>query len=557
MESILGKGVVSRFDKGYGSRGTFASQWQSCARYALPNDASFQEEQTPGQDRMRYILDATAPRALEMFASFLHTMLNNPATKWIGMGIEGEDPTSIDITEKAWLEKVEQILLGLLAAEDADIYAQLHQLYIALGAFGTAVLYIDADETGKRIRTRQYHLDDCVPAEGAGEMIDSMVRRKKYSRRNALAKFGAEKLKGCPKFDGRPIAPNDDSDWMDQEVEFYHFAFPTTDSAFLNTSVRFKILHSIAQWEYFGGWVVKDDKFVVEEVGFHEFPYIVPRWYKARGETYGRSPTMTNMPDIRMVNQMSATILRGAEKIVDPPLVVRDGGLVSPVRLSPGGITYVEGDTEIKTLIPPGTSRIETGNELLKQRQQNIREGYFTPLFITPDSPVKTATQVMQEVDERNRAVSPMLVRIQSELFHPLIRRVFGLAQRGDLLPDPPQRLMADIANGRRKLKLEYTSPLIASQRQLDGLSLVRLFQTMAPWAGVDPGIFDNIDIDQTAKVLHAASGAPASVFRSNTKRETVRTARMENAKAAQAQQTALQGGEVTAKIAAATRPTG
>jgi len=232
-----------------------------------------------------------------------------------------------------------------------------------------------------------------------------------------------------------------------------------------------------------------------------------------------------------MVNRMSDTILRGAEKIVDPPLVVPDGAIVSPVRLYPGGLTFVEGGAEIKSLIPPGTSRIETGNQLLIARQQAIKEAFFTPLFVTPDSPVKTATQVMQEVDERNRALSPMLVRMQSELFSRIAMRALDILAAAGQLPLPPAELQEAGA-----LKLEYVSPLIASQKQLEGLALARTFEQMSFWAQVDKGFFDWIDTDKVAQRIPLANGVDATFIKSETVVKSVRKARAEQeALAAQA----------------------
>jgi hypothetical protein len=226
VESLLGKAVVTRFGKGYGSRANWNTLWQSVARYCLPNDAQFLETTVAGQDRMRYILDSTAPRSLEMFASFLHTLLNNPASRWIRLTVEAQDPTKISITEKQWFEQVENIMLSALAAEQADIYAQLHQIYLALGAFGTGVLYVDMPNG--ILRVRQYHLEDCVPEEGASEQVDTMFRKQEYTRRQALKKWPAEKLMKLKAFEGKPQT-GDDSEWMEVKKTFIHFCVPTSD----------------------------------------------------------------------------------------------------------------------------------------------------------------------------------------------------------------------------------------------------------------------------------------------------------------------------------------
>ncbi|TXI02249.1 MAG: hypothetical protein E6Q76_15665, partial [Rhizobium sp.] len=362
--------IIRRDGERRASRATWEVLWQSIARYCLPNEASFLEQVTPGQDRMRWVLDSTAPRALEMFGSFLHTLLNSPTSQWIKFGIEGEEELAWSPAVRAYLEGLDRKVMALLSAPMADIYSQLHQTYLSLGAFGTAVMYMDT--VGGQLRIRTYHLDDCTIEEGEDETIDSLTRVRKQSKRAAMQRFDPKKL-------GRSFENIDDKK-LSTVDRYLHAIVPATDPLVQ----QFPKSRTVRDSAYYSCWVLDgEEKKVLEYGSYNTFPYMVPRWYKARGEIYGRSPAMTAMPDIRMVNRMSDTILRGAEKIVDPPLVVPDGAIVSPVRLFPGGLTFVEGGAEIKSLIPPGTSRIETGNQLLIARQQAIKEAFFTPLFVT------------------------------------------------------------------------------------------------------------------------------------------------------------------------------
>lgn len=515
------------------ARSNWENLWQNVTKYVLPNEASFNETLPNGLERTRYVLDSTAPRSLELFASALHGLLNNPALRWVKIGVE-EDPSIMDNPEnREWATRVEDLILSALSREEADIYSQLHTIYLGLGSVGTACGFIDVSNRGN-LRVREYHMADVVIDEGENEMVDTVFRRWSTTVRRARQRWPGLEL-GKSVDDG----PGGQRKKPGEKVEFMHVVVPAGDPIVQDIPARIRNLGA----PYYACWVNKTDRKTVKFDTYEEFPYLVPRWYKTRGEVYGRSPAMTALPDIRMVNQMSATILRGAEKIVDPPLVIPDGGLVSPARLFPGGITYSEGTIEIKTLIPPGTSRIETGNQLLEQRQQAIREAFFTPLFATPDSPVKTATQVLQEVDERNRAVSPMLVRVQSELFNGLIRRTYNLLLRAGRIPTPPPALVGD------KLKVEYVSPLIASQRQMEALSTIRLYEMMAPWMGVDRGIGDWVDSDKLFPVILTGSGAPAMIAKSKNDVKKLRDARDQTMQQAQSAELALQGGEVAAKL--------
>lgn len=531
MSRKLAETLLQREKKLREARSNWEQLWQSIARYCLPTSANFTEEVSPGLERTRWILDSTAPRALEMFASFLHTLLNNPASDWVKFTIEGDSRVAQETSVRQYLEECQKRVMMALVSPSADIYSQLHQIYLDIGAFGTAVMYEDVIKD--ELRLRVYHLEDCVIDEGESEQIDTVFRQRcDMTKRQAMQRFPKEKL-------GREFERVTDKE-MDEVVRFVHAVFPASDAVALELPKR-QLMKGSA---YYSCWILDGrDKLIVEFGNYEEFPYFVPRWYKARNEVYGRSQAMTALPDIRMVNRMADTILRGAEKIVDPPLYMPDGALVSPVRVHPGGMTFTEGPVEIRSIIPPGTSRIETGQVLMEQRQTAIKEAFFTPLFVTPDSPVKTATQVLQEVDERNRALSPMLVRMQTELFSKMLMRTFRLLQRAGLLPQAPAQLAG------QKLKIEYVSPLIASQKQMEGLAIARSFEQLAPWAQVDKGIFDWVDTDLVPQRILDANGVPANLVKTKTDVERVRQVRMEQQKQEQMMQFAPEAANAGAAL--------
>ncbi|MFN9956083.1 MAG: portal protein, partial [bacterium] len=53
---------------------------------------------------------------------------------------------------------------------------------------------------------------------------------------------------------------------------------------------------------------------ILDEGGYRAFPYAVGRYVTAPREVYGRSPAMTVLPDIKMLNEMSKTVIRAAHK---------------------------------------------------------------------------------------------------------------------------------------------------------------------------------------------------------------------------------------------------
>ncbi len=513
-----------------GERNELDSLFQQIARYTFPRKATFLDQVSPGVERNRFVLDSTAGRSLELFASFLHTLLNNPSVQWIKLRVKSNEELNKQTDVKQWLEAAAKAVLDILTSEDGNIYSHLHEVYLDLGAFGTAILYIDV--VNGRFRVQAYHLNDCVIDENSRGVIDTMFRTELFRPRQAKELFGDQ-----------PLGKSIDDNKKNEPVEFMHCVFPMTDKE-LSEGLPVAVRNNGAPFAQV--WINKRDRVTVKKSVYEEFPYMVPRWYRMRGSRYGRSPAMTALPDIRMSNRMMETILRGAEKLVDPPLFIPDGGLASPVRLFPGGLTFGERNSEPKPIIPPGASRIEFGDQLLKDRQQAIRDAFFVNLFATPESPVKTATQVLQEFDERNRAVSPMIIRTQDELFHKMVTRSFNVADRAGLLPEPPSALDEEV------IGIEFVSPLSSSQREQEALGTLRLIETVLPWAQIDPGIFDPFDFDEVAIVAHGGSGAPASIMRDEGDIKKLREARQAQQEQEAEFQRLLASGEVAAKLGAA-----
>lgn len=535
------------------ARSDYERLCEDVANHVIPRRGEFMEKERSGAERNRQIYDSTAPRALELFASQLMTLLARPDRQWFLLQVVNDDgvPTrEVSVQGRQWLEKVEHIMMATMASRPAELPVQLHIAFLDLGAFGTPCIYVHTDGRGQ-LRFQTLHLSEFVFEEDAFGFPSLVFRKKLLTPAQAVQVFSDVDPGEVVKNFDRTVRQS-----PDRRLPFVHAVFPLDGSApELMELVPSKARQiALAAGASHGSmWVNAEDQRIVKAGHYQEMPYIISRWYRTGGynmdgiSQYGRSPAMTVLPDIRMVNRMDQTILRGAEKLVDPPLMLPDGGLVSPVRMFPGGLTFSDGAVTPQPMIPPGASRIDVGDALLQQKQQAIRDGFFISLMMTQNSPVKTATQVLQEVDERNRALAPMLIRQQTELLEPLVTRVFGLLQRGGKFPPPPE----DIQD--RSIRASFVSALSSSQRQEEALGTTRIIEGLLPWAQVDPGVLDSFDPDEIAKAVHAGSGAPDSVLRTERKIRQLRQSRAQQ----QAQQEMLQqmteAVEAGAKVAAAT----
>ena len=265
---------------------------------------------------------------------------------------------------------------------------------------------------------------------------------------------------------------------------------------------------------------------VVRTGGYNEFPYLVPRWSKATGEIFGRSPSFNALPDIKTLNKAVEIGLKAWAKAIDPPLLVQDDGVIGRVRMTPAGITVIRNDGAVKPL------QIGTNWQItdLKENQLRtaIRQAYYSDQLQLQEGPQMTATEVQVRYELMQRLLGPTLGRFQSEFLNPLIERVFGIMYRAGALMQEP-----DIIKGT-KIDVEYLGPLARSQRMEESVAIERLYSLAMNIAQIDPAIMDNIDHDEAVRLRGKLLGVPKTVLRGKDDVDNMRTMRAEQAQMAQ-----------------------
>lgn len=128
---------------------------------------------------------------------------------------------------------------------------------------------------------------------------------------------------------------------------------------------------------------------------------MVPRFNKDSVSIYGRSPAMSCLPDVKMVNKMSEVSIRAAQKQIDPPLMVPDDGFLLPVRTTPGALNFYRTGTRdrLEPLQAGATNPI--GIAMEEQRRNAIRAAFYVDQLQLQTGPQMTATEVLQRNEEK------------------------------------------------------------------------------------------------------------------------------------------------------------
>mgnify|MGYP005720848575 FL=1 len=481
--------LMKRFGSLKTYRSNWESHWQEIGDFVAPNKGNITKKRTHGDKNTERIFDGTAQFAAELMASSMHGMLTNSGTPWFSLRYT-DDEFETDDTSKEWLERATDTMYVEIGR--SNFHEAINELYFDLVTFGTAVMFVDTDKEGTlRFSTR--HISECYVSEDEFGRVDTVFREFKMPARAAITQFGEENVT-------QRLLKKSQSDPYDM-VELLHVVMPRYDRDTIKIDAKNKPVASI--------YLDPGDKKIISESGFDEFPYMVPRFRKASYENgYGRSPAMTALSDIKMLNEMSKAVIQAAQLQIHPPLLVPDDGFILPVRTVPGGLNFYRSGTRDRIEPLNIGANNPLGENQLEQRRTAIRAAFYVDQLVTGNRPGMTATEVIQKSTEKMRILAPLTGRLQSELLRPLIDRIFNLISKKKGFEAAPETMAGN------EIDIEYVSPLAKAQRQGDVQASLELFQFLAPLMQVDPNVVDFLDVDGLAKHIIKTTGVPASVVR-------------------------------------------
>ena len=516
----LTKTIMARFDRLKTGRQNWETHWQEVADYMMPRKADVTKLRSKGDKRTELIFDSSPLQAVELLAASLHGMLTNPSTPWFSLRFK--DEMAEEDEAKEWLESATETMYA--AFNRSNFQQEIFELYHDLITFGTAAMYIEEDnEDILKFSTR--HINEVYIAENDKGRIDTVYRRFKISARAAIQQFGSAVSNKVDTVNAKDPY---------EEIEIIHAVYPRADFN-PNKKDKSNMPFESVYIEYASG-----DELSVS--GFREFPFVVPRYLKASHEIYGRSPAMTALPDVKMLNEMSKTTIKSAQKQVDPPLLVPDDGFILPVRTVPGGLNFYRSGTRDR--IEPLNIGANTplGLNMEEQRRNSIRNAFYVNQLMLQQGPQMTATEVIQRNEEKMRLLGPVLGRLQSELLKPMIDRCFAILLRNNQFAPAPEFLSG------QDIEIEYVSPLAKAQKSTELQSIMRAVEIMGSLSNVAP-VFDHINMDKLVRHLADIVGVPQKILKPqselNAEREEAQAQQQQMQNMQQLQQVAEAGGKI------------
>ena len=369
-------------------RGTYDSHCREISERVLPRQADYWggAASTPGAKRTDKIYDSAGEIALTKFAAVMEALLTPQTQQWSKKKAKDEALNQVH-SVKLWFEQVNKIVSSARRSPATRFHTMAHEFYMSLGAFGTAAMFIDKAPNGPLLY-KTCHIGQIYFAENAWGVIDTVHREIELSARQATQKFKRERLPS------KIITAAEKT--PDAKFTFVHCVKPNEE---IKPSRR-----DYRGMEFASYYISVADRDIVQEGGYRAMPYAVGRYVTGPKEIYGRSPAMTVLPDIKMVNEMSKTVIRAAHKIIDPPLLLQEDGALQAFDLRPGALNYGgvnDQGQQVVHALQTG-ARVDIGLDMMEQRRKVINDAFLVTLFqILVDAPQMTATEAMLRAQEK------------------------------------------------------------------------------------------------------------------------------------------------------------
>jgi len=468
--------------------------WRECADYILPRRYKWlitPNQMARGSPINQHILDSTGTLAARNLAAGLMTGCTDPTKPWFRLRLGHLDSTQTNPVS-LWLAECERIL-GLVFQE-SNFYTAMATMYYDLVVFGTATMIIYEDYenviTCYNPCPGEYYLEASDTL-----YVDSHYREFTYTVSQTVQRFGIENCSPAIQILYKSGGAN-----LTRELVIAHAIEPNKDARKFGIPEHFKWRE--CYWEWGGSASPQGGSSyapgVLYKGGFHEQPFIAPRWDIVANDAYGRGPGMDALPDIKQLQMEVRRKGQAIDKLVNPPMVADIQLKNQPASLLPGGITYVAGVLSnqrpgfapVYQVQPPVKEIMEDLNEV----RQRIKDVFFNNLFQTISQFETRSNVTAVEIDARRAEsmimLGPVLERINGEGLKIAVNRAFQIAARARIFPRAPQQVQG------MELELDFVSMLETAQNAAQSAGIERIFGLAGNLVGVDPAVIDNLDVD-------------------------------------------------------------
>lgn len=513
-------------------RNNIINIWREVADYITPSQSGFyNEDNVLGQRKTDHIFDITAIQSNRDLASAIQSTVVNPATKWAKLKFEDEKLNDSDEHSQWLLQTSNRIHREI---NNSNFNAQMSKAFQNYCSIGTMALLceeiINNQGQYEGLYFKSIHMSEIAFEENYLGIVDRIARKYRLTPRTLYEKYGN-------------ILPSDyfdeiDLDNTEDRIEVIHVVFPNPDEIKINA----KTGRALPKHRPFVSYLFENrNGNILEEDGYYEMPYIITRWETLTNEVYGRSPSFTALPIVKMLNQLQSTSIQMVSRNLKPPMMVKNGNMLTKLNLGMGKVNIVRELDGIRELL--SNSRIDLGQFKIEELQKLIEKIYYLDKLLLPprqETGEMTAYEVQQRLEQMQKVLGSVLGNINNEFLSPLVMRVYKILERNGIIN--PINLQGNNIN------VQFENSLARSQRNEDITNILQWVNYTMQVAQIKPEALDLINADEIIKLMADIRNIPDGVINSDEMVAQMREQRQQQQQMAQAMEMATKQADIQSK---------
>jgi len=470
-------------------RPTLMNFWQEVALNFFPEMADFTSKISISDriaDNLTTSYPVLARRSLgDALSALLRPVsLDSPSPGvWFSIAVPGVD----DVQSLKWLKWATGVQRRAMYDRKARFVRATKEGDHSFVSFGQAPLSLELSRDGSRLLYRCHHLKDVAWEQDAEGDFNHVQRKWHPTATQLMATFGdkvSAKVKDLAKKE------------PGKTVKCRHIVIAADEYE------RRGAAGKKFRTPWVSVWVDEENEAVLEEVGSWSRTYIIPQFVTVPGSQYAISPAVVAaMPDGRLIQAMTLTILEAAEKNADPPMVATQEVVRSDINLFSGGITWVDREYDEKTgealrpLVNPKSGEgMATAFNLRNDTRDQIAKAFFLDSLSLPPANVKemTAFEVGTRISEWIRRAMPIFEPMEFEYNGALCEETFDLLMRNGAFGS--RRDIPEALKGK-DIQFKFESPLHESSERRKGQRFIEAQQILAQAATMDQSVIAKLDV--------------------------------------------------------------
>lgn len=539
------KELVAIGDGAFSKRMPLMSLWQEQAENFYVERADFIVVRNIGQD-FASLLSTSAPLLVRRdLGNIFSSMLRPTAKTWFHPTVARMD--KVDTYGKQYLDWMEKITYSAMYDRQANFVRATKEGDHDYATFGNAVISAEMNRTHSALLYRNWHLRDVVWFENHEGKPDQIHRNWKPDSRQLMQTFGNSKL-GVHQAVKDALEKDPFKQWRCRHIVIPSEEYQTNSGDGKN-----------GRWTtpYVSIHIDLDNLHIMEEIGIYNCMYVIPRWQTIAGSQYAYSPaTCAALPDARLLQSMTLTLLEAGEKAVTPPMIAKENVIRGDVELFSGGFTFLDQSYD-ETLgealrpVPVDIRGIPLGMDMRKDVLVALSDAFYLNKINMPPSggPEMTAFEVGQRVQEYIRNALPLFEPMEHEYNGALCEITFDLLSRAGGYGSPS--LIPPSLRGQN-IQFKFESPLhemIDRQKEQAFMEIGAILDKATP---LDPTVPNMVDIPVAVREVIEGIRAPASWLRSEQAADALTAQQQKQQRAAALMASVTQGAQAAEATGAA-----